>query len=479
MKRTALFPSAVLGALVVTLWGAGCSNPKVMSPGGSSGGDAGGGRGNTRDGAGTGGSFGLPDAGGGSPGASADGGPTTERCAEQAHQAERIPVDLLLLVDTSGSMGQEFAGRPKWGMVNDALMAFLGDPMSAGLGVGLATFPPVEAAKVCNSDSQCGGIGGTGALCTARACVTPGGSPRGSLPCIAGFCLPGSSCVAVGRCSQSGAECADGGRGCPGGPADVCDTAVRTCRLRGDVTCNVQRYAQPLVSIAPLPAGATPLRNALGSVVPGGLTPMQPAVEGSLGHLQGLMAASAGRRAALVLASDGLPEGCDGQSIGAIAGSVAAARAAGIPTYVIGVFAPETLAESQSALAELAMAGGGGPPFILDPNQSLTQRFLDALNQIRGNVLACDFQIPKPPTGTQDFGKVNVRFTGASGTAEDILYVGSPDRCDPVRGGWHYDVLPAAGIPQRIVACPATCERFKSDSRGRVEIRIGCTTRVD
>ena len=158
---------------------------------------------------------------------------------------------------------------------------------------------------------------------------------------------------------------------------------------------------------------------------------------------------------------------------------MAAARAAGIPTYVIGVFAPETLAESQPALAELAMAGGGGPPFILDPNQSLTQRFLEALNQIRGNVLACDFQIPKPPTGTQDFGKVNVRFTGASGATEDLLYVGAPDRCDPVRGGWHYDVPPAAGTPQRIIVCPATCDRFKADARGKVEIRIGCTTRVD
>ena len=302
-------------------------------------------------------------------------------------------MDLLLLVDTSGSMGQEVAGRPKWGMVNEALMAFLGDPMSAGLGVGLAMFPPVEAAKVCTSDTQCGGIGGR-----AR-CAPPGPAwPRADRRAVAAL----HRRLLLARLQLRGGRPlrADGRRVRRWRPRLPRRPRRRLRHQRADLPAARGRHLQrpalrpPLVPIAALPAAEPPLRDALGSVVPGGLTPMQPAVEGSLAHLQALMPASRGRRAALVLATDGLPEGCDGQSIGAIAANVAAARAAGVPTYVIGVFAPETLAESQPALAELATAGGTGTPFILDPNQSLTQRFLDALNQIRGNVLACDFQIP-------------------------------------------------------------------------------------
>ena len=165
-----------------------------------------------------------------------------------------------------------------------------------------------------------------------------------------------------GACSQSGAECADGGRGCPGWLDDACDTAVRTCRLRGDVTCNVQRYAQPLVPIAMLPAGATPLRNALGSVVPGGLTPMQPAVEGLLGHLQGLMAASGRTTGGLGWPATGCPRvATDSRSAPSPAAWRRRARQG--PHLRIGAFASETLAESQPALAELARAGGGAPPF--------------------------------------------------------------------------------------------------------------------
>ena len=205
---------------------------------------------------------------------------------------------------------------------------------------------------------------------------------------------------------------------------------------------------------------------------------MQPAVEGSLRHLTMRLQGQPGGRAALVLATDGLPEGCGTQSVPAIVMNLAAARAASIPTYVIGVFTAAMLPTSQPVLAELATAGGTGQPFVLEPNQGLTQAFTEALNQIRGAALACEFQIPRPPSGTQDFGKVNVRFTGAAGS-QDILYVGAADRCDPTRGGWYYDVNPGAGTPDRIIVCPATCRRFQAEAAGQVEIGIGCTTRVE
>jgi hypothetical protein len=479
-SRTSLL--AVALALVVS---AGCSTPKVEGPGGKGAGgsiapgrtDAGGG-----NAGGSGGGIQLPDAGAGT---GADGpGPGTQTCAEQGHRAERVPLDIMFLVDSSGSMGGMAAMRTKWQMVHEALSTFLRDPMSAGLGAGLATFPSEGPAPACQRDSDCpGGVPGIG--CAARRCVSPGGFVATALPCLGGFCLPGTTCVPAGRCTQSGMACAEMGRPCPGGAGDVCDLAVRTCFSTGvDNVCDPAIYARPLVNIGELPATQPALQGTLDAVRPAGNTPMLPAVRGVLDHLGAHLASRPGRRAALVLATDGLPDGCmsSPQTIGQVAAALAGARtgAAVVPSYVIGVFSADTLGESRPALEQLATAGGTGTPFVLEPNADLTARFLEALNQIRGVALACEFQIPRPASGTQDYGKVNVRYTSAAGAApEDLVYVGSADRCDPARGGWYYDVPPAGGTPTRIIVCASTCARFKQQTMGSVEIGIGCTTRVE
>ena len=76
-----------------------------------------------------------------------------------------------------------------------------------------------------------------------------------------------------------------------------------------------------------------------------------------------------------------------------------------------------------------------------------------------------------------DFGKVNLHFKG-SGGEEDVLYVGQADKCDPMRGGWYYDVDPATTAPTKVVVCDATCRQFKADPNARVELGFGCKTRV-
>jgi hypothetical protein len=76
-----------------------------------------------------------------------------------------------------------------------------------------------------------------------------------------------------------------------------------------------------------------------------------------------------------------------------------------------------------------------------------------------------------------DYGKVNVHFKGTGGE-EDILFVGQASKCDPARGGWYYDSDPAAGTPQHVVTCDATCRRFKADPSAQVALGFGCLTRV-
>jgi hypothetical protein len=175
-----------------------------------------------------------------------------------------------------------------------------------------------------------------------------------------------------------------------------------------------------------------------------------------------------------------LPSGCSNQDIPTIADAIYTAAHSftpAVPTYVIGLLDDASLTLGKAGLTELAQAGGTTAPFVVSPNEELTSKLLAALAQIRGAVLPCDYAIPDEKKGSIDFGQVNLHFAGTSG-AEDVPYVGAAARCDATRGGWHYDVDPAAGAPARVVACPATCDRFKADGGGQVELRFGCKTIV-
>ncbi len=229
-----------------------------------------------------------------------------------------------------------------------------------------------------------------------------------------------------------------------------------------------------------MPGAQEPLLRELNAAIPAGATPMGPGVRGALATLRAHLAANPGRKGALVLASDGLPSGtCLMNDIPTVAADLGAAFTGppSIPTYVIGVFAPTEIMTSQVQLDRLAMAGGSTRAFVLAANDDLTMRLQEALNQIRGAALACEYQIPSPTAGRIDFAKVNVRYTSGAGP-ENIPYVERADRCDPTRGGWYYDTLPAAGAPTRILVCDATCRRFKTEQGGKIDLVFGCGTQL-
>jgi von Willebrand factor type A domain len=117
----------------VAAW-VGCAtpNPNVTSSSSSSSSSSGSG--------GEGGGIVIPDGGSGSGG---EGG----ACFSTSAEARRIPLDIIFLVDRSGSM----AG-PKWEGTKNALTMFFNDPASTGLGVGMVYFPAAKA-DVCNSQT--------------------------------------------------------------------------------------------------------------------------------------------------------------------------------------------------------------------------------------------------------------------------------------------------------------------------------------
>ena len=494
-SRPAPWSSFAVAAAAVALL-AGCPAPKVSggapgsggASGGASGPGAGGSAGTGNGGAREGGApdfgFVVSDARPGEGGLPGDEGMA---CVAETHAGQQIPVDLLLLTDSSSSMLEMVGGRTKWSAVQEALLKFVRDPRSAGLGVGLQFFPQPGNGSPCQNELDCGFVNGpTPPACQPTGlCASATGGMVGQTLRKCGVrgaaCPGGAACMPGGRCSTSGGDCTNIGQPCGGGAAgDMCTALGRACDFTDAESCSTGVYERPAVPLSILPApGELMVARGLSMRSPGGGTPMGPALQGTLAHLRAQAAARAGRRAFLVLTTDGHPSGCTPTAIPALAGLLSGARApagGGIDTYVIGVFNP-TDAPGRAALEQLAMAGGTGMPFLINPMDDLAQRFLDALNQIRGQALPCEFMIPTATRGPLDYGKVNLQLRSPAGD-EIILYTGGRDRCDPVRGGWYYDVNPMMGTPTRIIACEATCRKLKAQMGGRIDLRIGCKTEV-
>jgi hypothetical protein len=421
----------------------------------------------------------IPDAGAPPP------SPSAMACARESHRATRAAVDLVLLVDASSSMEESSGKESKWVKAQGALSAFVQDPGSAGLGVGLAFFPGDTTPRACHSDAECDGFSqGTGNVCRYLGwCYAPGLPVLTNRACAPGAnnifnCPGGMTCHPQGRCKATGAACVEGASDtCAAG--DSCETTAGTCRAPSSI-CQVASYGQLDVPVADLPAHAPTLVNALMSRTPDGLTPMAVALDSVARALAARRAAAPYRKQALVLATDGLPS-CDAnQTVDAVVARIAEAaqKSPGVPTYVVGVFAPSELATAEPALKRFASAGGTSAPYLLTTGDDLSQRLLEALKQIRGLAVACDYAIPTPMMDALDLGKVNVSTT-AMGQAEALARVSSADRCGG-NPGWYYDPPVSAGsaMPSRLVLCPQSCARLKGDAAAHVDLEFGCATRT-
>ncbi len=226
-------------------------------------------------------------------------------------------------------------------------------------------------------------------------------------------------------------------------------------------SCNSSDYQNPEVALTGLPSAA--FTTSIGKHSPGGNTPSLPSLKGAIDFAKATAAAKPGEKVAVVLVTDGDPNGC-GSSVKNVSDE-AATVAATIPTYVIGV------GSDLSNLNAMAVGGGTGAAILItvgDPNK--TKADLEAaLNKIRGATASCSFAMPKPPAGqVLDVNAVNVQFTSSAGP-QTLAY-----NKDCTGGaGWHYD---NANAPTQIDLCPATCDAVKATTGGKVSIAFGCAT---
>ena len=247
----------------------------------------------------------------------------------------------------------------------------------------------------------------------------------------------------------------------------------------GRSSCTLSDYAKAAVEIAPLPGVSSAIKTSLFLHSPFTDTPTGPAMQGALQHAREWQAAHEGHVVVVVLATDGLPTACEPQDIPSIAAFATAALAAkpSIRTFVIGVLGDADLtAGAEANLDAISNAGNGAPAFIIKASSADVEKsFAAALEKIRGAAIPCSYLVP---TGAgADYSKVNVAVT-SGGKTTLLPYVGSAGKCDPVAGGWYYDVAPSAGKPTRILTCDATCKQLAVDASGRVDIQVGCTTVV-
>ena len=92
-------------------------------------------------------SFTLDTAGGGGVGGVGDA------CAATKSAAKLVPLDLYVMMDQSGSMSEKTpSGTTKWDAIRNAVAAFLSDPGSDGIGVGIGYFP-IETGGFFSDDS--------------------------------------------------------------------------------------------------------------------------------------------------------------------------------------------------------------------------------------------------------------------------------------------------------------------------------------
>ncbi len=342
-------------------------------------------------------------------------------CVGTSIKAEPIPLDIVVMLDQSGSMKDPAGnGLTKWKTVQNALTSFVQQPKAAGIGIGLQYF----------------GLGDPSTHgCALKSCITDQDCTNGCTTCL---------------------------------PQGVCQSPFNP-----DIdSCDGSDYAWGEVPIQTLPGAAAAIQKSLGMHAPGTNTPTMPALQGAIQYATIWETKHPDHLTVVALATDGDPSECDVvlSDINAVAANGLAAKPS-IKTFVIGV------GGSTKALDGIASAGGTTAAFHVDMNAMATQAFLDAMNTIRGAAIGCVYKIPPPPSMmTLDFTKVNVSYKpGNNGMPQIFPKVDDKSKCPSNGDAWYYD---DNAKPTQIVLCDATCKKLSMDAKAEVDIVLDCKTVV-
>ncbi|MDI3291686.1 vWA domain-containing protein [Polyangium sp. 15x6] len=235
-----------------------------------------------------------------------------------------------------------------------------------------------------------------------------------------------------------------------------------------DTNCSIDACAVPLVPLAKLTTASAPtdtqeqkLLNEINNTLPAADTPLLPALAGAEKWAKAYQQANPNQQTVVVFVTDGYPNSC-GSDSNTIAGYAEDAFTnAGVLTYAIGI------QDANVALMNLiAQKGGTANAFFVTDQGDAQQQMLSALLEIKGDVVACEFDLPN--AGLFDPSNATVTFTPTSGNAVTFAKVASQAACG---NGWYYDNLQN---PNKIFLCPTTCQTVLNSAGATIDVELGC-----
>ncbi|HSQ61631.1 MAG TPA: hypothetical protein VLM85_00395 [Polyangiaceae bacterium] len=180
----------------------------------------------------------------------------------------------------------------------------------------------------------------------------------------------------------------------------------------------------------------------------------------------------------VVLLTDGYPTSCDSSTdptandIQHVVDAAAAGAQAGVRTFVLGVI-DGTKGARASYLSPIAEAGGTARTpscgttddcFYALNNATFTQDLQAAFDQIQLQAFDCSFDLPQPQGGAPDLSKINVELQTQQGTQQVMRYTTH-------QNGWDY--LPNQ---KHLQLYGNACTTLKADVKNQVDVVVGCTT---
>ncbi len=198
-------------------------------------------------------------------------------------------------------------------------------------------------------------------------------------------------------------------------------------------------------------------------------TPLFAALTGATEWAVSQQAATPNEQVVVLFVTDGEPRQQDScpRDATSIAQVAANAYTEGVLTYAIGLEG-----SNEQLMNSIASAGGTGRGIFVG-SQNAESDLLAALNQIRGEAVSCDIQLPS--SADSDPSEAMVKVTLSSGEMALSRVNGSSDCTNS--GGWYFN---DNQDPTRILLCDSTCDSVTNDSAPSIAIELGClTTTVD